>query len=98
MSIPTAKYEINGTTLYYYSGKNNYRAPDYHRLDLSATWHLKKHNRWEHELSFGLYNAYGRYNPFMISFEDDENSITGTKATQTSLFSFVPSISYRFKF
>ena len=34
----------------------------------------------------------------MISFEDDENSITGTKATQTSLFSFVPSISYRFKF
>ena len=41
MSIPTAKYEINGTTLYYYSGKNNYRAPDYHQLDLSATWHLK---------------------------------------------------------
>ncbi len=98
MSLPTAKYEINGTTLYKYDSRNNYRAPSYHRLDLSATLHLKEHKHWKHDLNFGLYNAYGRYNPFMISIEEDDESVTGTKATQTSLFSFVPSISYRFKF
>ncbi|MCQ2235167.1 MAG: TonB-dependent receptor [Paludibacteraceae bacterium] len=97
MNLPVAKYEINEKTYYYYDSRNNYRAPSYHRLDLSATKHCREHKHWQGEWSFGLYNAYGRYNPFMINIEEDKTSITGSKITQTSLFSFVPSIAYRFK-
>ena len=98
LSLPTAKYEIEGETVYYYEQKNNYRAPSYHRLDFSATRHGKKHKHWQGEWSFGVYNLYGRYNPFMIYLEDDDSVASGTKATQLSLFSFVPSVSYRIKF
>ena len=97
LTAPSAKYDIDGTTYYYYAERNGYRAPDYHRLDLSATY-TKTSGRTKRIWSFGLYNAYGRYNPFTIRFKNDEQSPTGTIAEQTSLFSFVPSVSFTLKY
>ena len=97
LTAPSAKYEIDGTTYYYYNERNGYRAPAYHRLDLSASY-TKKMKRLTGILSFGLYNAYGRYNPYTITFKNDDKSPTGTIAEQTSLFSFVPSVSYTIKY
>lgn len=98
LSLPVAKYQVEDKIYYYYNNRNNYRAPNYHRLDLSATRHGKEHKHWQGEWVFGLYNAYGRYNPFYIQIEDDENSKSGSKIKQTSLYSFLPSVAYRFKF
>lgn len=92
LSLPSAKYEVNGHTVFHFDKRNGTRAPDYHRLDVSATYKLRTRNRYEHELSFGLYNAYCRYNPFLIFVKED-----GT-AKQVSMFGIVPSISYNFKF
>ena len=61
LTAPSAKYDVNGETYYYFAERNGYRAPDYHRLDLSAT-HTKKKKRFIREWSFGLYNAYNHYN------------------------------------
>ena len=104
LTAPSAKYDIDGTTFYYYSERNGYRAPDYHRLDISAT-HTRRigplfRNGRQGELTwaFGLYNAYCRYNPFMIRFKNDEKSPTGSIAEQTSLFGIVPSISLMVKY
>ncbi len=97
MTAPNAKYEVDGQTAYYYAERNGYRAPDYHRLDVSATW-TKARPRWTHEVSLGVFNAYNRYNTFIISFENDDTKPSGTKATQISLFGAVPSVSYSFKF
>ncbi len=97
LTAPSAKYTVNGETVYYYAERNGYRAPAYHRLDLSAT-HTKVKKRYVREWSFGLYNAYCRYNPFIISFEDDDSKPSGSKAVQTSLFGIIPSVSYGFKF
>ncbi|MCC8034348.1 MAG: TonB-dependent receptor [Rikenellaceae bacterium] len=97
LTAPSAKYTINGETVYYYAERNGYRAPDYHRLDISAT-HTKVNRRYKREWSFGVYNAYCRYNPFIISFEDDDTKPSGSKAVQTSLFGIIPSVSYSFKF
>lgn len=97
MTAPNAKYEIGGETVYYYAKRNSYRAPAYHRLDASITY-TKKTRHWTHEVSLGVFNLYNRYNPFIISFEDDDASESGTKATQLSLFGIVPSISYNFRF
>ncbi|MCC8186533.1 MAG: TonB-dependent receptor [Bacteroides sp.] len=97
LTAPSAKYTVNGETVYYYAERNGYRAPDYHRLDISAT-HTKVKKRYTREWSFGLYNAYCHYNPFVISFEDDDSKPSGSKAVQTSLFGIIPSVTYSFKF
>lgn len=44
-SYPVAKYDVQGTTYYYYSARNSNRIPDYHRLDISATYDFKKNDR-----------------------------------------------------
>lgn len=112
VSFPEAKYEINGQVVNYYSERNGYRMPDYHRLDLGIT--LKNKNfkivtdaetgkelqvprRFESSWNFSVYNAYGRENAYSISFS--ENETTGlTEATQIALFKVIPSITYNFKF
>lgn len=97
LTVPSAKYEVGGTTYYYYAERNGYRAPAYHRLDLSATY-TRPLRHTKHIWSFGIYNAYCRYNPFVISFENDAERPTGTKATLTALFGIVPSISFTIQY
>ena len=93
LTVPNAKYEIDGTTYYYYAERNGYRAPAYHRLDISAA-HTRQMRHSKHIWSFGVYNAYCRYNPYVIQFENDTSRPTGTKATLTALFGIVPSVSF----
>ena len=97
LTAPSAKYDIDGTTFYYYNERNGYRAPAYHRLDLSATY-TKKLRKANHIWSFGIYNAYCHYNPFTIRFKNDDKSPTGTIVEQTSLFGIVPSVSFTVKY
>ena len=97
LTAPSAKYEVDGTTFYYYAERNGYRAPAYHRLDISAT-HTKKLRRATRIWSFGLYNAYRHYNPYVIRFKNDDEKPTGTKAVQTSLFGIIPSVSFTLKY
>jgi hypothetical protein len=98
ITFPAGKYMIDGQVVFYYTERNGYRMPDYHRLDIGATWLLKQKKRFSSELTFGLYNAYGRENPFIIEFREAENDPTKTEAFQVALFRFIPSISYNFKF
>ena len=72
--------------------------PDYHRLDLAAIWQLKKKKKFSSELAFSLYNAYGRKNAYQINFRQSPDNPNVTQAVETYLFTFVPSISYNFKF
>ncbi len=69
----------------------------YHRLDLGANYKLKENKRFNSELSFSLYNAYGHENPYIITFEKSKTDSNKTVAIQTSLFKWVPSISWNFK-
>ncbi len=98
VTFPTGKYQVNGQTAYYYTNRNTNRMPNYHRLDVGATMQLKKTKKWTKELVFGLYNLYGRENAFTINFKDNKDNPNVTEISQTSLFRWVPSISYNFKF
>lgn len=98
VTFPSGKYLINGNMQYYYTERNGYRMPDYHRLDIGATRTLKKTKKFESSLNFSVYNAYGHKNPFSIDFEQDKNDPTKTIAVKTYLFTFVPSVTYNFKF
>ncbi|RXK87290.1 TonB-dependent receptor [Filimonas effusa] len=98
ITFPSGKYRVDGQVVFYYTERNGYRMPAYHRLDLGATLQLKKTKRFSSELAFSLYNAYGRENAYTIEFREAEDNPNKTEAVRVALFKFVPSISYNFKF
>jgi len=81
------------------SKRNAYRFPDFHRLDLSATWKLSQpHKRFQHELNISVYNAYARKNPWTIYFVKDKDNPNKLQGKMMYLFSIVPSVSWNFHF
>ncbi len=98
VTFPSGKYNINGQTVFYYTNRNGYRMPDYHRLDIGATLQGKKTAKTDRSWTFSIYNAYSRENAFAINFQEDPNNPAKTQAVQTTLFKIVPAITYNFKF
>jgi len=79
----------------YYNGKNGFREPAYHRMDISYNRH--KRTEWGKQTwSFGAYNLYNRQNPFYLFFGYDNYG--SRQLRQVSLFPIIPSISYSFNF
>lgn len=98
VTFPSGKYQIGGQTRFYYTERNGYRMPSYHRMDVSATLEGKPGKRFQSSWNFGLYNVYGRENAYIIQFRDNPDNANETQALQFALFRFVPSVTYNFKF
>ncbi|WP_423129512.1 TonB-dependent receptor [Gaoshiqia sp. Z1-71] len=100
VTLPIQRYEINGSIIPYYSGRNEARYPDYHRLDLSvAIKNRNKHQRkYTGEWVISLYNAYNRKNTWVLNFKQDKENPKETYAEKTYLFPIIPSVTYNFKF
>lgn len=100
VTYPDGQYQYEGLSIASFDQRNANRLPDYHRLDLSATLtpRKNKNRRWQSEWVFGVYNAYARRNAASVSFIQDFD--TGeNEARRISVFgSFIPSITYNFKF
>lgn len=99
VTYPNGQFEYNGISVPIYGQRNESRLPAYHRLDISATLtpRKNKNRKWKSEWVFGVYNLYGRRNAASISF--GQNLDTGVnEATRTSIFGFMPAITYNFKF
>lgn len=99
-TLPSGRYEILGNILPVYTGRNEYRLPDYHRLDLAFTIRGKEKpgRRWKGEWNFSVYNAYARKNVWTLNFIQDEDNPDFTYAEMTYLFSIIPAITYNFRF
>lgn len=78
-----------------YSGRNGYRLPPYHRLDLNFTYQFAQKKAFSHSITLNLYNLYNRVNPLYITLVQDPINLD-FEFRQFSLFKFFPSISYRF--
>lgn len=101
MTLPVARYFINGNVINEYGERNSYRMPDYHRMDISATLKVKKHKKYESSWNFSIFNVYNRYNPYYIYFETKGGITEGyleTTAKQVSLFPILPSVTWNIKF
>lgn len=98
VTFPSGKYTVDGQVQYYYTERNGYRMPNYHRLDIGLTWYKRKTEKYEGSWNFSIYNAYGRQNAYTITFQQSESDPNKTEIIQTSLFRWVPSITYNFKF
>ncbi len=111
-SAPTGFYYYRGQSIPVYTEKNNAKLPDYHRMDISASYILNKNTdtKFKHRIMFSVYNLYARENPVSVNFNkiktetgnyvvpSDIISERRLLPTQIYLFGMVPSISYTFKF
>lgn len=98
ITLPLAVFTIGGANSLYYSQRNEYRIPDYFRVDLSGTFEgnhkIKQriHNSW----SVGIYNLLARQNAYSIYFINEGGKINGY---QLSIFgTAIPFITYNLKF
>jgi len=99
VTFPSGKYQVGDNVVFYYHERNGYRMPAYHRLDVGATYSKPhKNKRYVSSWNFSVYNVYGRENAYAVTFEDDPKDPARTRAMQTSLFRWVPSVTYNFKF
>ncbi|MDR1332103.1 MAG: TonB-dependent receptor [Tannerella sp.] len=98
-TYPSGRFDVNGEYFPIYSGRNEYRRPDYHRLDLSFTFSPDKNSvkRWKSEWNVSLFNAYNKKNPWIITYLQDADSGL-PYAEMMYLFGIVPSITYNFRF
>jgi hypothetical protein len=94
VTFPGGNYWIDNRLVPYYTERNGYRMPAYHRLDLSATWKLGEHSN----LNFSIYNAYNRMNAYAIYFRQNRTDPTKTEAVQITLFPIIPSVTYNFNY
>lgn len=92
--------------LSYIEGRNNYRLPNYHRLDLAVNFH-RKFKPWgtrfgtnpHRTISLSVYNAYNRQNPYMVYRSTSETYRQYSSAfMQLSLFPILPSAAYTLYF
>ena len=100
VTFPTGRFEYMGNIAPVYSNRNDYRMPDYHRLDLSVSYGSKPNpnRKWHWDLNFSVYNAYGRKNAWAINFVQDEENPSITHAEMTYLFPIVPALTWNFRF
>ena len=98
VTFPTGRYVMNDMVIYQYGSRNADRMPATHRLDISATYERPAKKRYQSSWSFGLYNVYGRRNPYSITFRENAVNPQKIDAVQTSLFQWIPSVTYNFKF
>ena len=100
VTFPTGRAVWGNVIVPIYSNRNDYRMPDYHRLDFSITLKPKEkpNRKWYGEWNLSVYNAYARHNAWAINFTQDASNPYKTYAEMTYLFSIIPSISYNFKF
>jgi len=97
-SFPSGKYTIGNEVVNLYTQRNGYRMPEYNRMDVGVTIQGRKTEKFESDWNFSVYNVYGRENPYSISFQPVPGNPSQTEAVQLSLFRWVPSVTYNFKF
>jgi hypothetical protein len=96
ITIPVSKFSYDVyLSVLNYSKRNDYRIPDYHRLDVSWTIRDKprKNKRLSSEWVISLFNVYSRKNTYSVSFNR-----YGTASRLAVLGSIFPSVNYNFRF
>jgi hypothetical protein len=98
ITYPIATYNISNKLLVTYSDRNEYRIPDYSRLDFSLriSGNLKSHRIAHPNWTFSLYNCLGKENVYSIYFKRAGDVVQGYKL---SVFGrAIPSVTFSFDF
>lgn len=79
ITYPVAYYNFLNINRVFYSERNEFRIPDYFRLDLAATinGNLKAKKLNHSSMTFTVYNVLGRKNPYSIFFKSEDGAVKG---------------------
>ena len=98
ITLPISKYQYAGGEYVYFSDRNQYRIPDFFRMDLSFNIEPSHHlTLLTHSmLSFGVYNLTARKNAYSVYYTLENGRLNGYKL---AIFgSAIPYVSYNIKF
>lgn len=100
ITIPQGVFIYNESSFYFYSSRNGYKLPAYHRLDASFSYKSPKNKgrKFESEWVFGVYNIYNHKNVYSLFVRQEGADLTVSNAFNMYLFGIIPSFSYNFKF
>jgi len=77
-TLPEYQFGFGNNTLVWFSDRNAYRLPPYHRLDLSVSrdesLHLRK--KWKGSWTFSVLNVYGRKNAYSVFYKNAAGGLT----------------------
>ena len=91
-------YYYESDVVPYISSRNNYRMPNYHRMDASINFH-KQLRHGKRTINISVYNLYNRQNPYLLYTSYDYYYGGVNKyLKQLSIFPIIPSISYNWNF
>lgn len=93
-------YIAGGSFVRGHGSYNGARLPDYHRLDLSVTYWLRR-KPWRSGINLSLFNLYAHRNPLYISWPvlvDEEKHEYQIHPRRHYLYTVIPSVSWIFKF
>lgn len=105
VTLPELKYDFNGSQYIYYSDRNKYRMPNYHRMDIAITHdesiRLKK--KWKGSWTFSVLNIYAQKNPYSVFYKSSSNSKLNINPSFNLYRMYIiekpiPTITYNFTF
>ena len=98
ITIPNGNYVFNRAEYVLFSDRNQYRIPDYYRVDLGLNYlgNQKSNRALRTSWSLSVYNIFGRNNPFSVYFISEDGEIKGR---QSGIFTVpIPSLTCNLRF
>jgi hypothetical protein len=99
------KYYYQNNQLVYYSERNKYKLPDYHRLDVSITLDetLKLKKKWKGSWTLSIVNLYSRKNAFSTFYQKEVPTMSNDFKTFALYKLYIigrpfPTLTYNFTF
>lgn len=98
VTLPLSGYLVDNMPVSNFSDRNQYRVPDYHRLDfaLVVEGNHKRKKFWDGTWAFSVYNVYARKNAYSVFFKDDGNGVLRPYRLAI-IGTILPSVTYNFK-
>ena len=104
ITLPEHTFLQGNNQLIYYSDRNKYRLPDYHRLDISITLdeNLRVNRRGKGSWTISVMNLYGRKNPFSVFYKKVPTGLFEPRSFKLYQLYIIgrplPTITYNFSF
>ena len=105
VTLPEIKYQLERSEIVYYSDRNKYRLPAYHRLNVSVSYdgNLKRNKKFNTSWTFSVYNLYGRKNVFSVFYNKElpsmDNDFTRFGLYKLSVIARpIPPLTFNFNF
>ena len=104
VTLPELTYWQGGNLMIYFSDRNKYRLPDYHRLDISISLdeNLRLDKRGKGSWTFSIMNVYGRKNPYSVFYKKEHGTWHSDRSFKLYQLYIVgralPTVTYNFSF